>query len=190
VIVTCRSCHRVEERPESSAPAGSGVVVRAPGGLRRAPVPERAALETLLASARGEVGPVVAACPACGLPMVAEGPAPSGSTPSSLGAAAVGAAVGAAAAGGADRIPWVIGLVRFEADGRVVGPEGPLSQEEAERLLDRVLPRSAPVETPGFGLFQGSLLVFMLAPLAVWLFSIVFVSVFLYRFPVPGPGGP
>jgi hypothetical protein len=110
------------------------------------------------APGRGEV--VVGACPACRQPMTA-----SGGTP----------------------VAWEIaapnGLtVTFGADGTIRGPDGGLAPDAARRLLDRALPRDEETGGPtGWRLraFQLALVLMMLAPLAVWLFSVAFVSNFL-----------
>ncbi|MEQ1572123.1 MAG: hypothetical protein ABMA64_41225 [Myxococcota bacterium] len=161
--VACATCHR-RERWEADGSVG----VVTPGGSRRAPVPARAEIAALARAARGETGPVVGRCSACGQPLVSEGG-------------------GAAAA-------WEIDLpgtrLRFGSDGSIHDERGPVTLADAEAAVDRLSPREEPLDRPGFGWFQGAVLGLMLTPVAVWVFSVVFVSVFLYRFPVPTVGGP
>jgi hypothetical protein len=108
--VRCPSCHR-EERVRDGA---REVVIE--GGQRRPDgSPQQAALETLLASVRGELPPVVGACPACGQPMVGDEPR------------------------AAYAIPVEGGAVTL-ADGELVGPSGPIGPEAARDLVRRAWP--------------------------------------------------
>jgi hypothetical protein len=156
--VRCASCHRVERWQ------GDLREVRSVGGARRALDPERRALKTVLAAIQGETGPVVAACPACGQPMLASD---RGLTP--IGWSFV--------------LPEDAGTVRIEPDGTALGPDGPTSLSAASAAV-RAAWRAAPdpIDELRTGLtlvFQVMVLLLMLAPIAVWLFSVLFVSVFL-----------
>jgi hypothetical protein len=138
--------------------------VVSPGGARRPPVAGRAAFAVLEASARGELGPVVATCPGCDQPMVADGAAPAAEYEVAL--------------------PNGLSL-RF-LDGRVFGSDGEISWDDARARVDKALPKVAEAGTPGLGPFQGLLILAMLTPFAVWVFAVVFVTVFLYKFePLP-----
>lgn len=130
----------------------------APGGSRRVEAPERAAVATLVESAAGRVGPVVGPCPRCGQPMVGD-----------AGAAAV---------------PSAVGDVVLGADGvlRVAGEVA--SGDEAIRWAAARYP--AEVEAGGGRLLrivQVMMVLAMVTPLLVWVFSVTFVSLFLYKFP-------
>jgi hypothetical protein len=129
----------------------------APGGSRRVEAPERAAVATLVESASGRVGPVVGPCPRCGQPMV--GDAGAVAVPSAVGDVALGAdgvlRVAGEAASGEEAIRWA--AVRY-----------PGEVESGGRVLRAV---------------QVVMVLTMVAPILVWVFSVAFVSLFLYRFP-------
>lgn len=106
--VTCQTCWR-QERWEDGR-----VTVEVEGGGRRPAIdPQWARGLTALAAARGEGGPVVAVCEACGQLMVADD----------------------ATAPGIDvRVDTPHGPLSVNG-GRVTGPHGPLSDEEAQAFL-------------------------------------------------------
>lgn len=155
MTVRCRVCHRVEQWS-----ADGTRTVRTEGGGRRPPSPERATFEVLAASARGELGPVVARCPACGAPLVADG-----------------AAV---------RIPWTLptpqGPIVLADDGTMSPPP-----EVAERWVAESWPVVVEEDSKAFRLFRSSLVMMMLAPVAVWLLAVFFVVLFLSNFGAPVP---
>lgn len=141
--VKCTTCHRVEDWAQS--PSGWSRTERAAGGARRSASPGHDALEVVLAEPRR----VVAACPACGQPMVGDGPPP---------------------------IPWTF---RTGEGPVTVEPGAPPSREAVARI--RAANPPAPVETQSrwaLG-FQLVVLLLMLGPIAVWLFSVVYVTFFL-----------
>jgi hypothetical protein len=125
--------------------------VVAAGGQRRPPgAPQRAAWETLAASLRGELPPVVGVCPACGQPMVGEGPR------------------------GSYTIPVEGGAVELRADGTVHGPGGPVEPEAAGELVRRSWPDPRPpLAERAFGAL---VLALMLIPalIAAWMMWFVF----------------
>ena len=151
--VRCKLCHRVELWSAEGSRA-----VEVVGGRRRIPAPERATFEVLAGSVEGELGPVVAACPACAGPMIADG--------------------------AAKRIPWTIetprGPIVFGASGTVASPEGP-SLDAARALIGELYPRPRDPLAPVTSAFGGSLVLMMLAPVSVWLMAVFFVVLFLTR---------
>lgn len=160
--VRCVGCHR-EVR------AGTLEVV-SEGGGRRSEHPERAELDAVERWARGELPPIVATCPRCGQPMVGRGMTPIRWT---LDAGDVSYVVHPAADGGG-------------GVGAVIGPHGGTTLAIAAAAVRAAHPRADyptdPVGAARFGLltvFQVALIGLMLAPLAVWLFSIAFVTLFL-----------
>lgn len=161
-VVRCVGCHR-------EARAGNLDDVVSEGGGRRIEHPERAELDAVERWARGELPPIVARCPRCGQPMVGRGLAP---------------------------IRWMLdaGAASFVVHaggdgtevGAVIGPDGATTLAHAAAAVRRAHPRADyptdPVGAARFGLltvFQVALMTLMLAPLAVWLFSIAFVTLFL-----------
>lgn len=157
----CRICHRVERWS-----ADGSRTVELVGGRRRSRAPERDAFEVLAKSVTGEIGPVVAECPACSGPMVSED--------------------------GGKRIPWTIetprGPIVFGPTATVASPEGP-SLDAARALMGAVYPRPLDPSAALTSTFGSSLMVMMMAPVAVWLLAVFFVVLFLTHVgnPVPGP---
>lgn len=145
ISVRCRVCHR-EERWSGEA---REVVVE--GGARRPRThPELAAWRTLVASHTGQLGPVVAACAACGQPMVADQEVAA--------------------------IEWQIrtpeGSVCVKRHG-LRGPQGPLDWAEATALVERHYPEEwgvADYVGPG-ALARSGLVLLMLAPVALWVLA-------------------
>ncbi len=140
------------------------MTVLAEGGARRPAVhPELAAWRVVRASLHGQDGVVVGPCPACGQPLVADGPA--------------------------ERAPWTVrvptGDVVIGADGQIAG----LSLAQADERVVAAYPTGfvlADVK-PGVALFQGSLLTLMLFPLLVWVAAAFIVVLFLANFGSPIP---
>lgn len=146
----CPSCHR-EERVRD----GVREVVTEGGRRRPSGSPQAAALETLLASMRGALPPVVGACPACGQPLVGEEPR------------------------AAYTIPVDGGAVTLGGDGELTGPSGPLGAEAARDLVRRAWPEEA---TPlAERAFAGIVLLLMLVPAAIGAFMVWFVFLYLSR---------
>jgi hypothetical protein len=65
------------------------------------------------------------------------------------------------------------------ADHTLRGPAGVLTPAEAEALVQAGAPR--PARAPLLGLFQATLLSFMIVPFLVWALAIVVVVAFLSR---------
>lgn len=155
--VRCRVCHR-EERWEGET---HEIVVE--GGARRSPLhPELAAWRTLVDSHAGKAGPVVAACAACGQPMVAD-------------------------AEGLSSIAWEV----HTPDGPVVvkrhglrGPSGPIEWSEANALVEgHYAERFAIGDYLGPGaLLQTSMMMTMLVPVALWLAAVAAVVIFMMNY--------
>jgi hypothetical protein len=165
VKVCCRACFRVEDR--SVTPP----VVVAEGGSRRVIAPEWAAFTTLAASLDGELGAVVGSCPRCGQPLV-EGDAPRSST--------------------RPQVPWRMGTADeelvLELDGQFRLNGSPVAREAARDWVHRHFPGPETERRGGgLGMVQAVMLALMVAPILVWVFSVTFVSVFLYRFPESPP---
>ena len=145
--VRCSTCHRTERwSPDGARVEGSA------GGVRRSAAPERDALAVVLA----DPARIVAACPACGQPMVGDGlPA----------------------------VPWSFavpgGAVTIGVHG-ATGATGALSVAVAADTVRAAHP-PPPAEPAGRWVlaFQIGLVLLMLGPIAVWLFSVVYVSFFL-----------
>jgi hypothetical protein len=154
----CTLCHRVEDWSPAEG-GGYSRVERAAGGARRPSAPGRQALEVVLADG----GRVVAACPACGQPMLGDD---SGVLPP---------------------IAWTFalpgGAITLSPDGTGVGPEGPMARAEAAARVRAGQPLEMLEMAEQGGrwtlAFQLGLLVLMLAPIAVWLFSVFYVTLFL-----------
>ncbi|MEZ4240303.1 MAG: hypothetical protein R3F59_29950 [Myxococcota bacterium] len=94
---------------------------------------------------------VVAVCPACGQPMVGDG------TP----------------------IPWTLDGYVFAPDGTVTGPDGRVDRDTAAA---RVRERHPPPPREPMGVQFGCqvlLMVLILVPFAVWVFSVIFTTFFL-----------
>lgn len=159
--VRCRGCFRVEEW------VGDEVTVVSPGGGRRILAPERAAFATLVASHRKELGPVVGGCSACGQPLVAD--ASEARRPSSWTIAAKDGALTVDEAG-----EWRVGAERL--------PEG-----AARAWVERRFPAAEREDRGRLSAVQALMLFLMVTPVLVWMFSVVFVSMFLYRFPESPP---
>lgn len=128
------------------------------GGARRSDLPlERAAWRLLVASHEGEVGPVVAKCAGCGLPMVADDP-------------------------DAPPIPWVIPTPEgpLTVRGHGIGPER-IGWAQATARVEQLYP--APRTREDYlsvgALAQSGLIVLMLVPALVWLAAIGAVVTFL-----------
>jgi hypothetical protein len=134
----------------------AGHHVRVPGGQRR-PVehPQLAAWRVVARSLAGELGPIVGECAGCGLPLTAE---PGSDLPG---------------------WSWQFDLPEGPVtvlDGRFVPPTDDLGGR-----LERLHRRGWNIR-PATWLFQGSLMTLMLAPLALWVFAVVYVSFFLVNY--------
>ncbi|MEQ1500759.1 MAG: hypothetical protein ABMB14_00945 [Myxococcota bacterium] len=151
--VDCRGCHRVEEW------TGAARTVVVPGGARRTRTPERDAFAAVAGWLRGELPPVVGRCAVCGQPMVGHG-VPTGWT-----------------------IPGVVEVapdrtIVLHSGGSAPGTSRRVAVDEAERAVQAAFP--APLEEPALGgWLQGTLVLVMLAPIGVWVFSVMFVAAFL-----------
>lgn len=154
--ITCAGCHRVETWRDG--PDGRVVAIEMEGGLRRpAEPPVLARARTALASARGETGPVVGVCEACGQLLVAEAESP-------LAPIEV-------------RLDTPDGAVVVQ--GPVVrGPQGPISADDAEAFL---VERLAPRWSDGLAADLGRLPFFLVfLPILVgWIGAALFVLSFL-----------
>jgi hypothetical protein len=125
--------------------------------------PEWQAMDTLVASAQQQLGPVVAACAGCGQPMVASKPWP--------------------------RVRWVIPTPRgelvcdergaFHADGKA------LSVDTAVGWLQGAVPRPIDPDQRRMTWFEGALVLSMMAPVVLWVGTALFVALFLWRFELP-----
>lgn len=137
--------------------------VTSAGGARRVVNPARKAFATLERASRGELEHIVGECTACGQPLVGDGPP----------------------------VPWVIegstGRLVLAADGTLTLDGQRVDWPVARGWLDAQFPEKPESGGLSMGPIQAMLLVVMLTPIAVWLFSVVFVSVFLYRFPESPP---
>lgn len=153
VRVRCPTCHRAEVW------AGPTPTVELPGGARKPAVhPEIASWRILAAARAGETGPVVAECPVCGLPMVAEK--------------------------GADLpfVPWTLhtkaGDVLVTAD-RI---DGATDAAALTARLEQDYGWKLEIKPLSF-LFQGGLVVFGALPIfLLWVWAVVFTSWFLINF--------
>jgi hypothetical protein len=150
VTVRCAVCHR-EERWSAD---GRVLEVVVDGGIRRtADDPQWARGRTALASAAGELPPVVGVCEACGQYMVGEG----GPIPV--------------------RVDTPEGAL--VVDGAVItGPGGAMSREQAAAFLERQYRRPITEGLAG-DLGRLSLLVWLGGPLLYWLFSLFIMGTFV-----------
>jgi hypothetical protein len=145
IEVWCPTCHRREAWSD-----GERRVLQE-GGRRRAPDhPDLAAWRVIARSRAGELGPVVARCPACGSPMVASR----------------GAALPA--------VHWHFDL----PEGPVDLPTDQDAPPELGARLE-TLHRPRWVFAPGRTLFTGCLISALLGPFLAWLFSIVYTTWFI-----------
>lgn len=150
--VRCAGCHREERWDE----VGRHVLI--PGGHRRpAEAQPLAAWRIVARSLAGELGPVVAECPACGLPMTAE---PGSALPT---------------------WSW-----RFDLpDGPVTADAGvlvpPTSPEALTARLEELHRR--PWEfRPATWAFQGGVIGLMGVPILLWIFGMIFTAFFLINY--------
>jgi hypothetical protein len=163
--VRCSVCHRQERWTDDDQVEA---VVSEGGARRPSLAPERAAFETWVASLRGELGPIVGSCSACGQPLVADG---------------------SHEAAGPLRVELPSeGWLEIGSEG-VRGPEGPVPLDEALAEVRRAWPSGFVLSElrPGLAMFQGGLLTFMLAPFVLWLIGIGVVVLFLSNYGTVGP---
>lgn len=123
--------------------------------------PERAAWEILLAVHRGALGPVVAACPACGQPMCAE----------------------------TDSLPtleWVLqtpeGPLAVHRHG-LRGPQGPIDWAEAERLVNKHFPEPSNLKdwVGPRALWSVGMVSTMLVPVLLFVAAGAAIAMFLFN---------
>jgi hypothetical protein len=157
IEVRCRCCHRVEKWTQTGSRT-----VEVPGGARVPEDPAWQAMDTLVASAQGQLGAVVAVCPGCGQPMVAPGPWPD--------------------------VRWVIRTSQGELvykRGSFQAGDRPLSVDQALQWLQSAQPRLVRPDERRMSWFESALLLSMMAPVVVWVGAAMFVAVFLWRFEIP-----
>ena len=148
--VRCHSCHRIEHWHGDGPAAPERVDVVVPGGERRPSEPGPLAAWRVLRRARqGALGPVVGACSACDQPLVAND--------TTFPAMEVW------------EIPTPAGPLKVGRE--IVGPDGMVGDEDAERWLETQYPKP-----PWTEFFHGSLPLVMLVPLSIVLLLVFAVS--------------
>ncbi|MFT4624787.1 MAG: hypothetical protein ACI8PZ_003450 [Myxococcota bacterium] len=132
-------------------------VVQVEGGSRRPAVhPDLAAWHTVRGALAGDTGAVVAECPACAQPMVADE--------------------------GGQWLDWPLQT----PDGAVMIRAGTLPANHSIAALDSALDAAwaerfdLRAVRPGRALFQGGLLTLILVPIALWVIAVGVVSLFLF----------
>ena len=147
--VHCPTCLRVERWEDAVQ------TVVAEGGRRRPSVhPELAAWRTVLASRRGEIGPIVGRCQGCEQPLVGDAGA---------------------------SIPWRIVLPEgaLHIGDALEGPNGPLPEDLASAQVEAAY---AERTSPGRAAVQGALVASMLAPFLLWLLALWTTLWFLWNY--------
>ena len=153
IVVECPCCHRSEHW------SGSNHQVDMEGGHRQpAGHPHIAAWNTLRRSLAGEIGRVVGACVACGQPLV---------TTSNQ----------------ANLYTWTFPMAdgEYAVAGGIEGPDGPVSPEAfQQRIMDEFYEEEE--FEPAHTLFSMTVLLFMTAPVLLWVVTGIIVAFILFNY--------